>query len=253
MTTPSTEQARAALATAEAEKTEAEELAAALADKVRAGDDTVTPKDLTAARELAEFAELRITAAHRKLGAAEEADRTARAEEVAKDVRRLVEQDDAEFAAKLRNAVDANFELHAAAVDRRDRIADMGMRAAYVVDEHVRHGGTVEEAVQRYGVNGSRTDVFSYRPTRLGVHATEPGNVLAAALALALPDHHAEAAVRECLTNLPTRVATVFGEIPAAREAFTVGADQLATMTVEERSRAHQLYRVEQAVEGEAA
>jgi hypothetical protein len=63
----------------------------------------------------------------------------------------------------------------------------------------------------------------------------------------------AESDVRERLTNLPARVGTVFHGIPAVRAAFAVTAEQLADMTVEQRSRAHQLHRVEQAAACRAA
>lgn len=78
MTDP-TATARAAadttVATAVQEADEADGLAAALEERVRAGDDTITPEQIAAARELGHFAQLRAEATRRK---AEDAKRTAR-------------------------------------------------------------------------------------------------------------------------------------------------------------------------------
>lgn len=60
---------------AEAEAEEAGRLAEALEERVRDGDDSVTPAELTNARELQRFAELRQTAAERKAVKAREDER----------------------------------------------------------------------------------------------------------------------------------------------------------------------------------
>jgi len=65
------------VATARQEAADAESLVAALEERVRTGDDDVTPEQIASARELGRFAKLRIEAANRK---AEQA----RAEQLAK-------------------------------------------------------------------------------------------------------------------------------------------------------------------------
>ncbi|MFI6471503.1 hypothetical protein ACIBL5_14815 [Streptomyces sp. NPDC050516] len=75
MTATTTDQTEAehAVAQAEQEASEAEQLLAALEERVRDGDDAVTPTQLADARELGRFAKLRAEAARRK------AERTAQA------------------------------------------------------------------------------------------------------------------------------------------------------------------------------
>ncbi|MBT2397228.1 hypothetical protein [Streptomyces sp. ISL-100] len=186
MKTQTPEQAREQLAAAEAEKSEAEQLAAALAEKVRSGDESVQPKDLTAARELAEFADLRISAARRKLDAAAEQDRHQRAELVTADARALVETDDpAELVAAVRAVADAAGILARLAHTRRDRIAAMGDSLVQVETELAAAGIDPGEIRHRYGVRGGREAVILYDPL-LRVRSVRPGYVLAAALALGL-------------------------------------------------------------------
>ncbi|WP_409473119.1 hypothetical protein [Streptomyces sp. HC307] len=223
MNSPTPEQARAALAVAEAEKTEAEELAAALADKVRAGDDSVTPKDLTAARELAEFADLRITAARRKLAAAEDADRHARAEAVATEVRALVEQEDsAEFAAKMRAAVDALAALYHTTAARRQRIQGMAERVNRIGAElEIAGVAPAHEVGKRYGVAADLDSVSCYRPRAIPCVGITPALAIAAAVGLAVgPDNGDQAAVSNQVEYLSVKVDDVLRQVPAVRAEF---------------------------------
>jgi hypothetical protein len=221
--TPTPEQARDALAAAEAEKTEAEQLAQALAEKVRAGDDTVTPKDLTAARELAEFADLRIAAAHRKLDAAAEQDRHQRAEQIAAEARALAEQEDAdEFAVKMRAAVDALVDLYAAAGARRERILGMAERVKRIGAELEAAGiAPAHEVSKRYGVAADYDSVSCYRPRTIPCVGITPALAVAAAVGLAVgPDNGVQAAVADQVTYLSGKVDNVFAQVPAVRAEF---------------------------------
>ncbi|MFJ6438673.1 hypothetical protein [Streptomyces sp. NPDC091416] len=74
------ETAAADVATAVQEADEAAALAAALEERVRNGDDTVTPEQIASARELGQFAQLRAEATRRK---AEQAKRAARLADLA--------------------------------------------------------------------------------------------------------------------------------------------------------------------------
>ncbi|MFF4347845.1 hypothetical protein [Streptomyces sp. NPDC001530] len=226
MKTPTPEQARDALAAAEAEKTEAEELAAALADKVRAGDDTVTPKDLTAARELADFADLRITAARRKMAAAEDADRHARAEQVAAEVGALVEQEDsAELAAKMRAAVDALADLYAATAARRERILGMTERVKRIGAELELAGvAPAHEVGKRYGVAADHDTVWRYQPQPVACVGITPALAVAAAIGLAVPNAVDQAAVSEKVEYLSSKAEDVLRQVPAVRAEFALAA-----------------------------
>ncbi|MGC5007451.1 hypothetical protein [Streptomyces sp. DT203] len=222
MTTPTTEQARAALATAEAEKTEAEELAAALADKVRAGDDTVKPKDITAARELAEFADLRITAARRKLAAAEEADRHARAEAVAADVRALVEDDDPDdIAAKVTAAVDAIKAVYAVTEARRLRVLEMAGRVRSLANElEVAGFHPVTELRKRYAIGADHDSVAIHNPEPLGTVGVTPALAVAAAVGMAVRDSGEQAKISDQMSYLSSRVEAFVAQVPALRAVF---------------------------------
>ncbi|MGI5512749.1 hypothetical protein [Streptomyces sp. CA-106131] len=222
MKTLTTEQARAVLATAEAEKTEAEELAAALADKVRAGDDTVKPKDLTAARELAEFADLRITAARRKLAAAEEADRHARAEAVAADVRDLVENDDPDdIAAKVAAAVEANRALYEATEARRVRVLGMAGRVQSLAGELEAAGfHPVTDMRTRYAITADHDSVSIYNPEPLGTVGVTGALAVAAVVGMAVRDSGEQARISEQMSYLSSRVETFVRQVPALRAVF---------------------------------
>ena len=121
-TTPA--DARTALADAEREQREAEALADALAEKARDGDPDVTPGQLGEAKQLAEFADLRIEAARRKLADAEAADRDARARHAAAEARDIATDDDPRELAPLVQAVaDAVAALTEAIAARNARIS----------------------------------------------------------------------------------------------------------------------------------
>ncbi|MEV4863095.1 hypothetical protein [Streptomyces ossamyceticus] len=149
---PTPQQARAALETASTEKKEAEALADALAERARDGDPDVTPAKLAEARQLADFAELRITAAERKLAAAEAADRAARAEQLATDAGQLVAEDDhGPMADAIRRAVEVIGELVDVAQARNHRIRSINYRIRDLDGEFER-AGTPGELALRYGV-----------------------------------------------------------------------------------------------------
>ncbi|MGW9031008.1 hypothetical protein ACWGQ5_44530 [Streptomyces sp. NPDC055722] len=221
-TAPTPTDARQALAAALAEKTEAEQLAAALAEKIRNGDDTGKPADLATARDLAEFADLRITAAERKLNQATEADRHQRAEEVAAEVRALVEQEDsAELAAKMRAAVDALADLYAATAARRQRIIGMAERVRRIGDElELAEVAPAHEVGKRHGVAADHDTVWSCRPQSVACVGITPTLAVAAAIGLAVPDTGDQSAVSEQFTYLSSKADEVLRKVPAVRAEF---------------------------------
>lgn len=81
------------LATARQEAAEAEQLVAALEERVRDGDAKVKPAQLAEQRELARFAALRVEAAHRKVQRTAEEQAQAARDRYAEGIRDLVASD----------------------------------------------------------------------------------------------------------------------------------------------------------------
>ncbi|MFD9519319.1 hypothetical protein [Streptomyces sp. NPDC059979] len=129
-------EARTALDTARTEAVQARDLVADLAERVREGDNDVTGEQILAQRQLAELAGLRVEAAERKLVAAEDADRDARAKAIAAAARELISQDDMQplfDAAKA--AVEALQHLVAVTSARTERIKAVATQAVHINDE----------------------------------------------------------------------------------------------------------------------
>ncbi|MEV6752374.1 hypothetical protein [Streptomyces sp. NPDC051214] len=89
-------QAREQLDTARREATEAAALIDTLAERVREGDSEITGEQMAGQKQLAELAELRVTAAERKLAEAQRVDLDARARAVGDRARTLVADDSTE-------------------------------------------------------------------------------------------------------------------------------------------------------------
>ncbi|MBT2391643.1 hypothetical protein J7E87_19945 [Streptomyces sp. ISL-1] len=214
MTTTSPADARTALAAAKQEKTEAQQLGGALAERVRSGDPEVTPKQLAEAKQLAEFADLRITAAQRKLAEAEEADRRARAEEVAAVARDIAGDDDPrELAACVRAVVDATAALVAVAQARDSRIRTAGRTLRRIDLELSALDASTNRAMRdRYGVEGSALAITVHEPYAR-VESVRPAAIVAAAVGLgAGTDHYAE--LREAFGVIEFMVPRVLTQMP---------------------------------------
>lgn len=110
------------VAAAEQEAAEAEQLAAALEERVREGDDTVTPEQVTSQRELGRFARLRVEAARRKAARAAEAARLERCKTLAADINAYAEGSGQKFADLLHTAEDAVRAFLTAVDERNDHI-----------------------------------------------------------------------------------------------------------------------------------
>lgn len=243
-----TTDARTALAEAEDEKHEAEALAAALAEKVRAGDTSVKAKDLTAARELAEFADLRIEAARRKLAQAAEDDRQARARLVADEVNRLLDEDDPrEVPAAVRQVADAVRSLAQLAAARRARLADMGARVGAIAQElhaaHPERGERNRIMRETYGVGADRfgDKVATFAPHRVATSATV-GELLAAAVALGTPDLADLQELRNIVGGVDPGTGRAFAAVPALADDWRLTTEEWQALPTEERRRAHSLH-----------
>ncbi|MGW7706328.1 hypothetical protein [Streptomyces sp. NPDC054771] len=210
------------VAQAEAEAVATEQKAAELRAAVENGDDTVTPAQLAEAEQKGVFARLRIKAAQKREAAQSEADRHARAEQVAADARTLAEQDDPEdLAVKMRAAVDALAALYTAADSRHARIRDMVARVDVIRTEAERAG--ISDVRARYGVGrGVISDELSVavgRTNPMTLRTVTPADAIAAAVGLGLPqdDRYAAPPVVEACKYLQHRPRQVFERVPAVR------------------------------------
>ncbi|MGW0626063.1 hypothetical protein [Streptomyces sp. NPDC002758] len=249
-TAPTPTDARQALDAARAEKTEAEALAAALAEQIRNGDETVKPADLAAARDLAEFADLRITAAERKLNQAAEADRHARADLVAADVRTLADTDDpGEMVAAVRDVADAVKRLAALTTARGDRVQKLCVAVEAIDSELSEANPVARMQIMRteYGVTAganahNATMVVAYRPERRAVTAVSVADMVAAAVALGLPEPlpHVMSRVSEAFQS-DAGTGRVFAGISAVGDDWRHSREELAGMGADARRRAERL------------
>ncbi|MET7711010.1 hypothetical protein [Streptomyces sp. NPDC005407] len=215
MTTTSPADARTALAAAKQEKTEAQQLGGALAERVRSGDPEVTPKQLAEAKQLAEFADLRITAAQRKLAEAEEADRRARAEEVAAEARDIATDDDLnELAPHVKAVVDAVAALTAVAAARDNRIRKAGYALRHINRELSDLDPTTNLVMRtRYGIDGDPQKITVYEPYAR-VESVRPAHLVAAAVGMGAGSaHYAE--LRDAFQVIEFMVPRVREQVPA--------------------------------------
>jgi chromosome segregation ATPase len=222
------EQARKALATAKQEKREADGLADALAEQVRAGATDVTPKKLADARQLAEFAELRITAAERKIADAEEADRHARAEQAAAEARDIATDDDlSELAPHVQAVVDAIASLVAVAEARDSRIRRVGNSLRLLGHELASLDPTTNLVMRaRYGVEGDAQKITVYDPP-IKVESIRPAHLVAAAVGIGTGrTHYAE--LREAFEVIEFMVPRVCEQVPALAEITRPNPDASA-------------------------
>ncbi|MFC1434272.1 hypothetical protein ACEZDB_26895 [Streptacidiphilus sp. N1-3] len=173
------EQARRGILEAQAQKREAEQLAAALEERVRSGHADITPEQLASARESARFAELRITAAERRLAAAIEADLHARAAAQAARAREIAAEDTVELVAAFDTATQAIHDLVRIAGERCERIREVWF-ALRDVEEEMAAAGMPGMAKARHGV-ASNVGVLHLEGEPHPITATRPAVLIAAA------------------------------------------------------------------------
>ncbi|MGW0632102.1 hypothetical protein [Streptomyces sp. NPDC002758] len=200
---------------------EAEAVAAELRAAVENGDDTVTPAALAEAEQAGVFARLRIKAAKKRAANQAEADRHARAEAVAADVRDLVENDDPDdIAAKVTAAVDAIAALYAATEARR-RVLEMAGRVHPIANElEVAGFHPVTELRKRYAIAADHDSVAIYNPEPLGTVGVAPALAVAAVVGMAVRDSGEQAKISDQMSYLSSRVETFVAQVPALRAIF---------------------------------
>ncbi|MFD6887147.1 hypothetical protein [Streptomyces sp. NPDC059957] len=244
-------EARTALATARTEAQQARTLVAALAERVREGDEKVTGEQILAQRQLAELAGLRVEAAERKLVAAENTDRDARAKAIAAAARKLISTDDMQ---PLHDAAKAAVEALKHLVDvtstRTARIHEVAEQAVQINDEMksvaraaVAAAGQAELAQGRgvpirttaedawpSGAYGFRGQAYPAHVTVLGegtAAAVRPGRMAAAVLALALNGDRSLAAEAREVFNAPFEhvIERLQADVPGLADALRQSAE----------------------------
>ncbi|MFJ6934461.1 hypothetical protein [Streptomyces sp. NPDC101132] len=240
MTNPDTLTPARALADLEQARTETGEaraLAEALAERIRGGDATVTPAQLAEARQLAEFADLRVTAAQRKAEEAAEADRQARARHLAAQARQVADQDDPEtLASAVRTLAEAVAGLVAVALPRNDRIRSIG-NAVRDLDHELTVAGA-SRPLSSYGIVRHPEGIIVNSPPTRVVYLSAAELVAAAVrLGTGLRDV-TEADVMEAFNHPDATLARVLKAVPALADEWRHSDEEWAAMDRKEQSRA---------------
>ncbi|MFI8106284.1 hypothetical protein [Streptomyces sp. NPDC086023] len=243
--TPTPAKALAALEQARTETGEARALAEALAERVRSGDAEVTPHELAEAQQLAEFAALRITAAERKHRAALAVDRDARGHAVAADARALADRDDAQgVAAAVRDVAEAVARLVHLADTRQDRVRAVGSAvealAVELAAEHPDRRALGRHMRDRYKVTGDPTTVTVHEPYAR-IRAVHTADLIAAAVALGLPDLSLLPAVHESLQGAEAAATRAMDAVPAVAADWRLTPSDWQALDPAARHRAERL------------
>lgn len=228
--------ARTALSAVEQEKTEAEQLTAALAERVREGDPEVSPQQLAEARQLADFAELRITAAQRKLAAAEEADRQARARQLAEDAHRLADGDEhGVLADAIRHMAEAVNALVDLAHTRNNDIHSISNRVRDL-DYEFGQAGAPGDLALRHGVARHPEGVIVTGEPM--VARLSPAELLAAAVRLATGQSRVtEGELIQAFSGPDGTLARVLKAMPALADEWRYSPEEWAQM--DRQAQAH--------------
>ncbi|WP_406488997.1 hypothetical protein [Streptomyces phaeochromogenes] len=232
------DEAREQLETARREALEASALIEELTERVRAGGD-VTAEQLGGQKQLADLAELRVTAAERKLADAIEADRHARCAKAVEDARALLVADDT---APIVDAVVVIRDGVARLVDevnaRNSRIDSAGSTLERLNNELSQADGTLDDPgawplFAEYQARGDRRHISVRDPKRgqLSVSSLSSIDLACAALLTALSGDRNTMHLGDRLP-MPDSVVRQLGQsVPGLADAWRA--------TPEEWARAH--------------
>jgi hypothetical protein len=182
------EQAREQLETAQREATEARDLVDELAERVRDGDTDVTAEQMAGQKQLAELAELRVTAAERKLAEAVRVDLDARARATSDRIRALVDDDSTAPILDAARAVTAAVNrLLTVSAERHDTIRRVAIEGAALNEEL---GRTQDDPwpCRAYGFMAQATPPSVTAEGHGGAGALSAGQVLGLVLYAAVRD-----------------------------------------------------------------
>lgn len=193
-------QAREQLETARREAAEAAGLGEALREQVRDGED-VTAEQLAAQDQLTELAQLRITAAERKLKAALAADLDVRARAVAARIGAVVDDDSTGPILDAAQAVvEAVRGLLAATSERHDTIRQVAVEGVQMNEELGRSDNNPWPSRDGYGFMAQTTTELSVTVVGQGnARAIPAGRVLGVVLRETLDDSSTRSLVQEAL------------------------------------------------------
>lgn len=233
-----------AITLAQQEAADAQQLLDALTERVRNGDTDVTPQELIAQRGLADFANLRLTAAQRRHTRALADERDALGEATRKAAQQFLdEQGDGTITDATMRAVAAVADLTRVISAHNARVAGLGTVIADL-DHELVTAGVAEGAWasrDKYGVWGDRTRVVVHGQG--AVFALSAGHMTAAAVAVGLgsdPEGYAEQARhREAFGGLLNQhVQNVAEVVPGLADALRLTPEQWAAAGTRERHEA---------------
>jgi hypothetical protein len=209
---------QAGVAAAEQEARDAEALLGALEDRVRSGDETITPAELERHRSLVRFAKLRIDAAHRRVDVRRAEGRRALYAKLNAEALQLAQGDDG-IAEAFAEALGALQRLWETAKGRQASLETFLERGQ---DAQVEASANGEVDRLRFTAERDRHRLVVRDPDgqRRQVVAVKPAVVAAAVLARALVEDQAAAVATSGSlygTDWPAELKAV---VPLARPAF---------------------------------
>jgi hypothetical protein len=238
----------ATLAAAEQDATDAQQLADQLAERVRQGDPDVTAQQLAAQRQIADFAQLRVTAAQRRYARVREDDRARLAESArTAAVHLLGEAGAADIVAATTAAAAAVAELRRVIDARNARLDQVAVTVSAIDSSLTEEGRTGGFLSRPYGVWGDRRAIVVQSTGR--VEQLSAGELAAAALVVGLGsdvDGYAEwSRARDLIGGLESQAVKALGEkVPGLADAWRYDPERFAAARPEERHRAEQQGRL---------
>ncbi|MCW2496593.1 hypothetical protein [Jatrophihabitans sp.] len=197
------------IAQAKQEAADAAELAQTLEDRIREGDESVTPEELANAESLGKFARLRVEAAERKV-ASELADAAlARGRKLAKDLE-AVESEDATLVEAWLDAVKTMRALGEAVAARKARIGEHIGEIQQVEAQLHAHAGVGLDAV---GILGAKyANHYGFQVPAAGIDVLEvPTGLVLASVAHEGLDENTR---REMAGKINSREPDLAGSVP---------------------------------------
>jgi len=230
------------LKAAEQEAAEAQQAAEQLAERVRQGDPDVTPQQLAAQQQLADFAKLRVEAAKRRADRLQEDERIALADAARTAAEHLLGEDgSADIVAATKAAADAVAELRRVVDARNARVAEVGRSLARLDGDLQQHLGItgVFPSRGRYGVWGDASVVVVQGLGR--VDQLSAGEVAAAALIVGLGEDNTGQWNRAygLIGGLAGQAVKVVGErVPGLADAWRHTPEAYAALPTADRYQA---------------
>lgn len=230
---------------AEREAADAQRDLDALTERVRNGDQDVTPQQLAAQQQVVDFARLRVDAARRSAARLREEERQRLADHAKAAAAHLIANDgSAEIVAAVRAAAAAVAELRRAVDARNAKIAAVASNVAQLANSLTQEFGAdghESQKTRHYGVWGDATNIVVQDAGRAS--AVRAGNVAAAAFLVGLGDDDAATAAWEDAKALIGGLANlainrVGQDVPGLADAWRLSPEEWAAASQRGRYRA---------------